>query len=225
MEMKKTLYPTIIHDNFFDNPDDIAGFLKTLDYFDPDVNYPGKRTNCLSTIDYDLYNSIVLKVLGNFYPDLHDVRFEGTVRGQIIEEEHIGGWIHHDPPGGLTFLIYLTPDANIDAGTNFYKIKPEYTVKNRYQLVGQHNDKKELSFTDSNEQKIKEAEKYRLEQNSRFTETLKIGNVYNRMIAFDGANYHAQGDLSKHKRLTLIGFIDYILQPSPILRTNSFINI
>jgi hypothetical protein len=223
--MKKTIYPTIIHDNFFDNPDNIAGFLKTLDHSDPDVNYPGKRTECLSTIDFDLYNSIVLKVLGNFYDDLSNVRFEGTVRSQIIEEEHIGGWIHHDPPGGLTFVIYLDHDADINSGTNFYEIKPEYTVKHRGELVGQHNDKKELSFTDTNEQKIKEAEQYRLEQNSRFTETVKIGNIYNRMIAFDGGNYHSQGDLGKHKRHTLVGFIDYVLAPSPILRTNSFINI
>ena len=68
--MKQTLYPTVIQDNFFTNPDEMVGFLNSQNYFDPDVNYPGKRTNCLSTIDYDLYNSIVLKVLVTFNPEL-----------------------------------------------------------------------------------------------------------------------------------------------------------
>ena len=55
-----------------------------------------------------------------------------------------------------------------------------------------------------------EAEKYRLDDNGNFEETVRFSNVYNRCIGFDGSNWHSANsfaqDSKEEERLTLIIF-------------------
>ena len=52
------------------------------------------------------------------------------------------------------------------------------------------------------------AEKFRIESNNDFEETVRFSNVYNRCIGFDSSHWHCANDFSKNKepRLTLIIF-------------------
>ena len=51
--------------------------------------------------------------------------------------------------------------------------------------------------------------------NSRFTQNLFVGNVYNRMFSFDSQIYHGAQDLTDSTdRLTLITFVTKLKAPS-----------
>ena len=68
-------------------------------------------------------------------------------------------------------------------------------------------------------------EKYRLENNSQFEETIKVGNVYNRLIAFDSQLFHAAQSLfgneeEDNERLTLVLFTNSLIAGrSPVFRS------
>jgi hypothetical protein len=112
------------------------------------------------------------------------------------------GWVHSD---GCVFagLIYLTKDPENDTGTSIY------TPKNGIVKYEKSNiDVKQKVYRGENvddEEFISAWEK----NNNNFYETIKIQNVYNRCILFDGRSGHhaAQTFGSKNKkRLTQVFF-------------------
>jgi hypothetical protein len=62
---------TIIVDNFFDNVEDIINLSKELDYHtaSENENWPGLRTDSLHSTHYDLFNSVIIKILNYYYPN------------------------------------------------------------------------------------------------------------------------------------------------------------
>jgi len=219
------MIPTIVTDNFFKDPDNISSFIKSLNFSDADKKYPGLRTKCLSEIDYNLYNSIVTKVLGLFYTfDQMVVEYKTHLFAQKIDSKYKKGWVHKDYPAIFTFVIYLNKNYPLDAGTSIYKVKDEYVTKTTHEMLSNNIDLKKQSFIDTsliNEKDINDNNKF-------FEETINISNVYNRMIAFDANNFHAQNNLNyEEDRITLVGFVEAVDNPSslPLPRINSFINI
>lgn len=214
------MFPTVIDNQFFNHPDKVNGFINSLDFNENNENYPGVRTACLSTIDFDLFNSIFLKVLSNFYSadDLMDCEFTGSLQGQKINEKYNGGWIHTDVPDLLSFVIYLEPNADITTGTSIYKVKDEYTNLSNYTTMYNKLDAKEKCFTNPTPENIELAEQYRLENNQYFEKTVEVGNVYNTMIAFSSNEIHGQNKLDTGNRLTLIGFLKEFSLPLPNVR-------
>ena len=51
------MIPASCIENFYDDPDSIRDFALSLDYYPPnrDENFPGVRTNCLSSIDDNFF--------------------------------------------------------------------------------------------------------------------------------------------------------------------------
>ena len=50
------LYPITCVDNFFDTPDDIKNYAKTLDYnYSKEGKWPGERSNHLHEINFNFY--------------------------------------------------------------------------------------------------------------------------------------------------------------------------
>lgn len=219
------MIPTTVVDNFFKDPDNISSFIKSLEFTDANEKYPGLRTKCLSEIDYGLYNSIVTKVLGIFYTfDNINVNYKTHLFAQKVDSKYKKGWVHNDYPAIFTFVIYLNKKYPLDAGTSIYRLKNEYLTYTTYDILSQNIDLKEKSFKDTSLINTKDIDN----NNNFFEETINISNVYNRMIAFDAQNFHAQNNLNyDEERITLVGFVEQVNNPAtlPLPRINSFINI
>lgn len=76
---------------------------------------------------------------------------------------------HTDFPNSLAAIIYLTPDAPVDTGTSFYKHK-ETNIET--------NDNN--SFIDKED----------VFDVSKWEETDRVANYYNRCVIFDASRYH-----------------------------------
>lgn len=226
-------YPTIIQDNFFKEPYHMLDYANSLEYTENDENYPGARTDCLSKINYDLYDSICLKALG-LYDKVTGLTEQDVTKGykiglyfQKIQPQFGEGWVHIDYPAECTFLVYLNPNAPLDSGTSFYQIKNEYKTKVVDKLTNGLLEKKEAAYKHLDNQGIEESEEARKENNKIYEKTLDIGNVFNRLIMFDADIPHAQNNMNyEHERITLVGFVHSMhLVASPTRRSNHLISI
>ena len=78
-------YPTIVVDNFFDNPNEIVEYSKTLDYYKADPTIPhskwqGKRTESIHKINRQLYDFVISKAR------TYNKEFKGKFFVSIINE-------------------------------------------------------------------------------------------------------------------------------------------
>ena len=83
------MIPTIIYDDFFEDPDKIVEYANTLDYSENNSNYPGIRSNLLHEINPDLYSYIAHRIIKIFYPDSKTCGFESLMGFQKINPLHI----------------------------------------------------------------------------------------------------------------------------------------
>ena len=97
------MIPTIIYDDFFEDPDKIVEYANTLDYPVNAGNYPGKRSLPLHEINPDLYSYITNRIVRIFYPDSESCHYESFMGFQKISAQHDDmyhiknrGWIHRD---------------------------------------------------------------------------------------------------------------------------------
>lgn len=217
------LYPTLMIDRFFENPDEIVKFANKLDYTIEDGKgiYPGKRSQPLHELNYSLFDYINKKVLRLYYPDFEvfkNLNYEAKTHFQLIAykdvEYHITnskypgiGWIHRDP-NLITAIIYLTKKNSI-SGTTIWKRKLEGndtpidcdSVKIPYYAGKSVN---ENNYKDSLNQTI-----------DYYTETCYSKSIYNSYISFDASEFHsANFDMQPgEERLTLISFITKLNSP------------
>ena len=207
-------------DNFFDNPDRIVKYAKSLPKKPhSDGDWPGKRTEELWKIDKELNDTMVLKILSCFYDFSYqnvswktcDMYFqEIPTLSKNKDDVRNRGWIHCDSADDLEIagLIYLTPDIDPDTGTSLFTLKlqnnEEYKV-HQTQYV-KHLMYKENETIDQTyyAKKAKEHEEF-------FIETTRFANIYNRMITYDTNEFHRANsyynDDGKDARLTLVFFI------------------
>ncbi len=208
-------------DNFFDNPDRIVKYAKSLPMkSDPDARWPGKRSELLWKIDKELNNAILLKILSCYYDlSYQDVAWHSCMIGfQEIpafsknkDDVRNKGWIHFDNEDGaeLAGLVYLTPDIDPDSGTSLFTLKqlndkeyfdPLIAPKFARSLLYQKEEFDEVYFT----KKYKKHEEF-------FIEKTRFANIYNRMIMYDTNEFHRANsfynDDGKDARLTLVFFI------------------
>lgn len=206
----KSFYSVCV-DNFFKHPDKFRNLgLRLEKKSDPNGRWPGIRTKNLAEIDFQLSNELILKVFSSFI----DLKYtsvsweESRVVFQEItpfsKKNKNVGWIHQDSGYDLAFLIYLTPNADINSGTSLFNIKPEcidnYVTKKQYE--------KEKLFKG---EKINDAEydKALADTENMFYEKTRFSNVYNRLIAYDSNEFHRANNFTTNtdKRLTLVGFV------------------
>ena len=205
------IFPITSINNFFNDPDEVVRFAKSLKYRKPKEGiYPGVRTKNLHDIDYAFFNKTIRSILSIYFEDFDNINFSKTYLGfhkikpysKSLKDVRNKGWIHHDGTA-LGGLIYLNKQSLAETGTSLYTPKKE-PVENASAV------KTKLDFYG----KIKiNLDKYKKEMASlgkKFIKTHTFQNIYNTLIAFDGFQWHTMDNIycnSKEDRLTLVFFI------------------
>ena len=102
-------FPTIIVDDFFEDPHKVIQLANSLDYIDSaEVNYawPGKRSTPLHEADYSFFNDTVVKVLTTYFPFAKVSYNDARLLFQKVSSIYEDGWTHRDE-NLITFIIYL----------------------------------------------------------------------------------------------------------------------
>jgi len=219
------LYPTVtVIENFYKNPDEIRNFalkqkftycheLTNIDYV-----YPGCRTKDLFELDKTLYEKVCKKLVSVFHNTQQDqMRWAITTSFQVVEAKFGRGVLHQDDNTIFAGILYLTPDAPLNAGTSLFKPNKSFDEE-KYRFALKQND---INF--------KANKPVSTEFHSMFDETVRVNNVYNTMILFNAQTYHAAneffGDSLKTGRMAQVFFISKIDAKSydifPLQRTQS----
>ena len=204
------LYPVAIIENFYKNPDAIRKFALAQKFtYCKDVPnieyvYPGCRTQDLSLLDKALFDKICTKLVSEFHNAEHDVmRWLITTSFQSVSEEFSQGVIHTDHNTVFAGVLYLTPDAPLDGGTSLFR-KNKTFDEAKYQQALDEND---VRFKDGD---IAMDTSY----HSMFDEIVRVNNVYNTLIIYEGRHFHAAnrffGKTLKDSRLAQVFFVNKI---------------
>jgi hypothetical protein len=199
----------ISRDDYFEKPEDIIEISK-FQKFNRATYYPGWRTdNLMASQDPDV------KKFADWFADQISYKvFPGIRMYEIYVCFHINepcadsaynkGWIHNDY-GNLAGLVYLTPgEDNIDTGTSLFngefnetELPSDAEARANFHFKGEVSPEFIKGF----------------ERNQSFfesKETIRIGNKYNRLIAYDSKMWHRPNSYSttiNQPRLSLLFFI------------------
>lgn len=184
------LYPVTIIENFYENPDAIRKFALAQQFTYckevPNIQYvyPGGRTKDLSILDKVLFDKICTKLVTVFHNAEHDVmRWRITTSFQSVSEEYSQGVIHTDNNTVFAGVLYLTPDAPLNGGTSLFRKNKKFDeVKYERALVEMDERFKagEIVMDTS--------------YHSMFDEIVRVNNVYNTLIIYEGRHFHAAND-------------------------------
>ena len=217
MQLLQTI-PVTIFDNFLDDPDKIRNWALSLEYFpDSEGRWPGLRTNQLSEINEPFFHLVCKKYFSQFYDLKKDqISWVVSMYFHIIDEKYDSGWVHTDEEiSQITGLIYLTPKSNLNSGTSIYQEKKNIVTSDHY------NGQRKVDFF-LNKISNEESVKFRDAHNSQYEETIRVSNIYNRLISFDSHLHHAAQDFfvkDTDSRLTLVFFVNELLvNNSPVGR-------
>ena len=199
------IIPTTIVDDFLEDPDSVREFaLKQTYASDPEGNWPGMRSRLLSDLNPHLFEHVCRRIFSLFWDvKTTDVFWDAYGGFQRVAKEFEQGWIHQDNDDLVIAIIYLTPDADPATGTSLYKrknitepIDPELIKVKKLGNI-------ELQTASDLYQTSRDKNK------SYYKETLRCGNVYNRLFIFDSSQYHGVPayDTGHDERLTLTLFV------------------
>jgi hypothetical protein len=201
------LWPTICIDNFFNNPEQVIKFSKTLKYEKShDGKWPGERSNMINILDKGFINTTTKKIMAVLFPVNYknmtwnlELYFQ-KINGKLYKNK---GWVHNDAPQEFTAIIYLSNHK--ECGTSLYVPKNFFSDS----INGNFKEKYYMNI----EEQI-DVNKYLDENNNRFEKTLTINSKFNRLIIFDSNNFHAAEQFNEEsieeERLTLICFFTNI---------------
>ena len=171
---------TIIIDDFLDKPDLVRASALTLSFHNHGP-YPGSRSD---RADYDYENYIKSKI--ESITPLKIKKFkQDSFRFQVCYETD-NTWLHYDETGWAG-ILYLSPNAPVNAGTGLYRHK----ITQKMQGPG------ELDVSIESDWEI----------------VTSIGNVYNRLALYNGQLYHRSllpgfGNTLETGRLTQVFFFE-----------------
>lgn len=204
------LYPVTIIENFYENPDAIRNFALAQKFTYrkdmPNIEYvyPGCRTQDLSFLDKDLFDKICTKLVSIFHNAEHDVmRWLITTSFQSVTEEYNQGVIHTDHNTVFAGVLYLTPNAPLNGGTSLFRKNKSFDeVKYERALV-------------ENDERFKAGEIIMdTSYHSMFDEIVRVNNVYNTLIIYEGRHFHAAneffGKTLADSRLAQVFFVSKI---------------
>ena len=169
---------------------------------------PGSRSEPLHMVNYNFYRYLNLKILSLLYPNqvtMGQISFMSDSRFQCIPKDVKGdGWVHLDNDKTLTSIIYLSEST---AGTSIYSPKDLFFVPDKppdkYEYFSQYEKYEDKDLSIINQK--------RDDWNNLFEETISYRGKFNRMIYFDGNEWHAS-HINKDDcdRLVLITFFGQI---------------
>lgn len=155
----------IVSDGFYQNPDDVRAFSLSQD-FSIKGNYPGTRTQpFLHQGIFDTIQSIV-KIPITYWPnDSYNGAFQFS-----LENDHT--WVHADHTTVWSGVVYLTPNAPLQAGTAFF----------RHTETGLEVYPSEAALRKQCDQDASRRE--------RWLTTDQVANKFNRLVLFRGKHFH-----------------------------------
>jgi hypothetical protein len=204
------LYPVTIINDFYDNPDAIRQFALAQKYKfrheeeGLDYVYPGCRTQDLHALDASLQAMVLKKLVSVFHIQEHDLmRWAISSSFQSVSEIYKEGVIHTDTNTIFAGVLYLTPNAPLDAGTSLYQKNATFNQE-RYQKALDQNDERFKSG----------AIIMNTDYHSMFDEVVRVNNVYNTLILYEGDMFHAAnkffGTNLEDSRLAQVFFVNKI---------------
>lgn len=208
--------PLTIVDKFFDDPDSIRNWALTLPYYKDDKGrWPGARTKALHEINPDFVDYFAKKFFSLFFDfEKEAVHWAMDVCFHQIDKSYGSGWIHQDESTRIAGIVYLSPDINLASGTSIYARKNEAVFAQN----GIESIMAKVDFYKGGSTTFQQVEEYRKLMASEFTETVKINNVYNRLIAYDGHVHHSANEFTlgvDNPRLTMVFFVTKLLADRP----------
>ena len=204
------LYPVTVISDFYEKPDEIRQYAlrqkytyrhelnKELDYV-----YPGCRTKELRDLSFSLYEKICKKLISVFHIAEHDLmQWQINTSFQIVEAEYGHGLIHQDQNTVFAGVLYLTPNALLDSGTSLFKKNASYDEELYWRIIKK------------NDEYFKNKDPIDFSYHSMFDEVVRVNNVYNTLILFEGDIHHCAnqffGDSKQNARLAQVFFITKI---------------
>tara|TARA_E500000318_G_C3565990_1_gene215651 strand:+ start:1353 stop:2021 length:669 start_codon:yes stop_codon:yes gene_type:complete len=199
------LWPTLVVDDFFKNVDAVIDYSKTLKFFKTDGKYPGERTKPLHVDEENFFKKVTSKIIACYYPnELQSPNLRWTAVSyfqKIKTKDHANlGFVHQDRDEAFTSIVYLTEEEN--TGTSLYRLIKESNKTENYVPT------KIKGYLNTKHQKSKKFKNVLKENLNSYQKTLEFTPLKNRMIMFDGSQYHAASSFGKKQkeRLTLITF-------------------
>ena len=204
------LYPVTVVENFYENPDAVRTFALSQKYqFRHQIKnaayvFPGGRTKDLSVINKPLFEKVSTKIISLFHNAEHDyMQWAITTSFQSVSADYGRGVIHTDSNTIFAAVLYLSPDAPLDAGTSIFKPNNSFDEE-KYEYSLKENDKR------FDEGKLVMDTSY----HTMFDEIVRVNNVYNTLILYEGRHYHAAnrffGKTLKDSRLAQVFFVSKI---------------
>ena len=199
-------YPLIIKDDFFSDPDSISRMTKEINYPVSKNSWPGRRSIFLSEINLKLFLYATQKIFLLFHDELPSTyninvffqKIKPFVEGDKWDKKNCG-WVHKDNClfGGI---IYLDKDPDKDAGTSIYKSIdgfPVHTQESMYAKELLHSGKliDDGHYYDAYDR-----------VRNQYEETLRISNLYNRLVLIPGDQSHAMTTTGDKERNTIVFF-------------------
>ena len=212
------LYPAAVINDFYENPDVIRKFALAQKYKfrheEDGLNYvyPGCRTQDLHTLDPSLQAMVLKKFVSVFHIPEHDLmQWSISSSFQSVSEIYKEGVIHTDTNTIFAGVLYLTPDAPFNSGTSLYRKNATFKQENYQKAL------------DQNDERFKSGEiVMNTDYHSMFDEVVRVNNVYNTLILYEGDIFHAAnqffGRTLEDSRLAQVFFVNKI----DANKTNSF---
>lgn len=135
---------SVVVDDFFEDPFSVIEFAKKQTYYprSSDQYYEGIRTADLKDIDVNFFNSVVTKIIYNYFDGKFDYAVEGHLNFHKLGKKDYTDpqWMHdrvHRDKTVTSTVIYLTPDAPMTSGTQIYreldgKYQPDLVFHNKF---------------------------------------------------------------------------------------------
>ena len=170
-------YTSIIIDGFYTNPDEVRDYILTQE-FNVTGNFPGKRTEPILNESTKEYISKLISPAGEIeWADNKEYNgsFQYTTKNDT-------SWIHADEHNHWAGVLYLTPNAPLNSGTGIFKHKETGLYKIPRMVDGSID--RELTnkiYNDAGDISKWELVNY-------------IGNVYNRLVIYQGDLFHTSLD-------------------------------
>lgn len=203
------LYPVTVISDFYENPDEIRKYALAQKYTychqmkDIQYVFPGGRTKELRELSQSLYEKICKKLISVFHIPEHDVmRWQINTSFQIVEDEYGHGLIHQDQNTVFAGVLYLTPDAPLNSGTSLFRKNKNYNEDLYWKKIKE------------NDERFKRKEPIDFSYHEMFDEVVRVNNVYNSLILFEGDIHHCAnqffGKTKQDSRLAQVFFITKI---------------
>lgn len=121
---------SIVVDNFLQDPKLVIEFSKTLEYSGPDDTeyWRGLRSQNIKDINKQFFTDMAQRMLYSFFETHYNYGVDGTMHFHKYNESSSGDSYDVHTDGALySAIIYLSPDAPMDNGTQLYrKVNNEY---------------------------------------------------------------------------------------------------